>query len=85
MTLDLPGVFWHEPDGLHVDVRGLGPPDPMVAILGHIETTDQNGPITVHHDRQPIYLFPELTERGWSYRQIPGDPGEIRLLLTVQT
>ena len=84
MTHDLPGLFWQEPDGLHIDVRGLDPPEPMVAILGHIEAPGQTGPIIVHHDRQPIYLFPELTERGWKYTQAPGEPGEIRLILTVQ-
>lgn len=80
----LPGTFWQERDGLHVDVRGLEPPEPMVAILGHLERPGQAGPVTVHHDRNPIYLFPELAERGWTCQKIPSvlcDPGEIRLIL----
>jgi hypothetical protein len=85
MSTDFPGTHWVEQDGLHIDVRGLGPPDPMVAILGHLETPGQSGPVTVHHDRNPIYLFPELAERGWTSRQIPGEDGEIRLLLTLLT
>ena len=83
-TTDLPGKHWQEADGLHIDVRGLAPPEPMVAILGHLEQPGQKGPVTVHHDRNPIYLFPELAERGWTSRQIASDlcdPGEIRLIL----
>lgn len=83
MNTDLPGTHWLEADGLHIDVRGLGPPDPMVAILGQLEKPGQAGPVTVHHDRLPIYLFPELAERGWISRQIPGEPGEVRLILTL--
>jgi Uncharacterized conserved protein (DUF2249) len=85
MSRDLPGRHWQESDGLHIDVRGLDPPDPMVAILGQLDHPGQTGPVTVHHDRQPIYLFPELAERGWACRQIPGDTGEIRLFLSRQT
>jgi len=83
MSADLPGKYWNEHDGLHIDVRGLGPPDPMVAILGHLEMPGQAGPVTVHHDRQPIFLFPELAERGWACERIPGEPGEVRLVLTL--
>lgn len=82
MNEGVPGIFWTEHDGLHIDVRGLEPPDPMVAILGHLEQPGQDGPVTVHHDRHPIYLFPELAERGWTYASIPGEPGEVRLILT---
>jgi uncharacterized protein DUF2249 len=82
MKVDLPGKFWQAADGLHVDVRGLEPPEPMVAILGHLETGDQAGPVTVHHDREPIYLYPELAERGWDYRLVKGEPNEVRLILS---
>ena len=79
---DLPGKHWQEGDGLHIDVRGLPPPEPMLAILGQLEQPDQTGPVTVHHDREPIYLYPELAERGWQYRIVPGEPGEVRLILS---
>ena len=81
MSTALPGRYWQEPDGLHVDVRGLGPPDPMVAILGHIDRPGQRGPVIVHHDRNPVYLFPELAERGWRAIRVAGEPGEVRLIL----
>lgn len=88
MKSGLPGRHWMETDGLHIDVRDLDPPGPMVAILGQIDQPGQSGPIIVHHDRHPIYLFPELAERGWTCTQIPADPddpGEIRLLMVPET
>ena len=87
MKTGLPGKHWMDTDGLHIDVRDLEPPGPMVAILGQIDQPGQSGPITVHHDRQPVYLFPELAERGWTCTQIPGDPDdpdEIRLLMVAK-
>jgi uncharacterized protein (DUF2249 family) len=82
MNGDLPGIFWQAVEGLHIDVRGLEPPEPMVAILGHLEAANQAGPVTVHHDREPVYLYPELAERGWDYRLVKGAPGEVRLILS---
>ncbi len=76
---------WRDSDGIHIDVRGLPPPEPMVAILALLERPDvENESVIVHHERQPIYLYPELAERSWNYEIIPGEPGEVRLLLTRQ-
>ncbi len=73
---------WSASDGIHIDVRGLPPPEPMVAILMLLERPGVEGPVTVHHDREPIFLYPELVERGWCHEIIDGEPGEVRLLLT---
>lgn len=81
MSQELPGIHWNAPDGLHIDVRGLPPPEPMIAILRQLEMPNQTGPVTVHHDREPIYLYPELAELGWQYELIQGDQSEVRLLL----
>lgn len=70
-----------EPDGRHIDVRGLEPPNPMVAIIQLIETPDVGSRVVVHHEREPIFLYPELAERGWRWRLVPGEPGEVRILL----
>jgi TusA-related sulfurtransferase len=83
MSEDLPGKHWYEEDELHIDVRGLPPPEPMVAILRQLDRAGQNGPVTVHHDREPIYLYPELAERQWAHSIIPGDEGEVRFKLTL--
>ena len=74
----------HAADGTHIDVRGLSPPEPMVAILTLLESSDVDDRVIVHHDREPVFLYPELVERGWNYEIIAGEPGEVRLLLTRQ-
>ncbi|MCP5075571.1 MAG: DUF2249 domain-containing protein [Rhodobacteraceae bacterium] len=66
---------------MHIETRGLNPPDPAVAILWHIDRPEQNGPVTVYLDRHPIYLFPELVERGWHAEVISGESGNVRLIL----
>ena len=66
----------------HLDVRGLPPPQPLLAILRHIDGQGRDGrALIVHHDRDPALLYPELAERGWQAHPIAGDPGEVRLRL----
>jgi hypothetical protein len=75
------GRRWLEADGVHIDVRGLAPPGPLVAILQLVESTPEATPVIVHHDRDPQLLYPELAERGWSAERIDAPPGEVRLRL----
>jgi hypothetical protein len=73
---------WRDDDGEHIDVRGMVPPAPLVAILTLVDTlADPPPPVIVHHDRDPRLLYPELAERGWVAATVPGDPGEVRLRL----
>jgi len=72
---------WREGDLPHIDVRGLEPPEPMLAILRLLEAAGTGDTVIVHHERDPIYLYPELAERGWTGEIVPGDDGEVRLRL----
>jgi hypothetical protein len=72
---------WSEPDGTHIDVRGLQAPQPLVAILQLLATAAPDALVTVHHDRDPLLLYPELAQIGWWAERIAGDPGEVRLRL----
>ena len=72
---------WRDAAGLHIDVRGLAPPAPLVAILRLVESVADATPVIVHHDRDPRLLYPELAERGWGAETIPGEAGEVRLKL----
>lgn len=72
---------WTDAEGLHVDVRGLQPPQPLVVILELVEAAAGNTPIIVHHDRDPKFLYPELAERGWIAVLLDAPPGEVRLKL----
>jgi len=76
--------LWREQDVPHIDVRGLEPPGPMLAILKLLEAPDTGDKVIVHHERDPIYLYPELAERRWTAEPVDGDPGEVRLRLTRQ-
>ena len=76
-----PGEQWTTPDAVHIEVRGLNAPSPFVMILKLIESLDGGTPVVVHHNRDPLPLYAELAQRGWTVQQIEGDPGEVRLKL----
>jgi hypothetical protein len=75
------GKRWVEADGVHIDVRGLPPPEPLIAILELVESIGDTTPVIVHHERDPQLLYPELAEIGWRAVRIDGAPGEVRLKL----
>ncbi|MFO1112805.1 MAG: DUF2249 domain-containing protein [Rhodospirillales bacterium] len=75
-------AIWHDADGVHIDVRGLPAPAPMVAILQLIDCGAHDGVIVVHHYREPTFLFPELAERNWDHVYLDAGPAELRLKLT---
>ena len=67
--------IWRAPDGLHVDLRGLDPPEPMVTVLQMVDRGEVENALIAHFDREPIFLYPELDERGWSHEVIPHECG----------
>jgi hypothetical protein len=75
------GELWAEADGAHLDVRGLEPPEPLVKILSIIDSGRMDA-LTVHHERDPVFLYPELEARGWVCRITAEIPGEVRLKLS---
>ena len=77
--------IWVDTEGAHIDVRGLAPPEPLVAILELVRAMREPTPVIVHHDRDPQLLYAELAEIGWSARRIEGASGEFRLRLEVGT
>lgn len=75
-------VQWRDGEAAHIDVRGLAPPQPLVAILRLVHSlADGKTPVVVHHDRDPVMLHPELAELGWSAERMTAPVGEVRLLL----
>lgn len=50
-----------------LDNRGLEPPMPMVRTLEAYGALAPGGTLRIHNDRVPIYLLPQLEERGASY------------------
>ncbi|MDO9096063.1 MAG: DUF2249 domain-containing protein [Rubrivivax sp.] len=74
---------WDEADGRHIDVRGLPPPLPLTSILRLVHEACADTVFIVHHDRDPLLLYPELAELGWWADRIAGEPGEVRLRLAA--
>jgi hypothetical protein len=72
---------WRDTDGEHIDVRGLPPPEPLVAILQLVTSITDQTAVIVHHDRDPKMLYPELAQRGWQAERVDAAPGEVRLRL----
>lgn len=78
---------WTTEDGVHLDVRGLECPEPLVQTLTLVERGDVGNVIIVHLDQEPLFLYPELDERGWSHEIVSsacGDPScddDVRLRL----
>ena len=81
VSTDTGAKVWRTDDGVHIDVRGLERPGPMIAILSLIDGSGHEGAVVAHLDREPVFLYPELAERGWSYALAFGEPGEVRLVL----
>jgi uncharacterized protein (DUF2249 family) len=64
-----------------LDVRGLEPPQPMVQVLEAIERLGPEATLEVHHDRRPIFLYPQLEERGFAHETDESEPGCVRILI----
>ena len=67
--------IWRTADADHIDVRNLEPPGPMVAILQAIDGGGVDTALIAHLDREPIFLYPELDDRGWSHEIIQSSCG----------
>ncbi len=73
---------WSDAQGEHIDVRGLPPPQPLVAILSLVrEVQSAGGAVIVHFDRDPLGLYPELAELGWHAERLDAPAGMVRLKL----
>ncbi|WP_294532011.1 DUF2249 domain-containing protein [uncultured Rhodoblastus sp.] len=62
---------WQAEDGLHVDVRGLPCPEPLVTVLRWIDGGEAGDRLTAYLSQEPLLLYAELDERGWRHRLIP--------------
>ena len=64
-----------------VDVRHLEMPQPMHTILENLDTLPKGNALYVYHKRIPVFLLPELAERGYDYRVNEIKDGDVRLLI----
>lgn len=66
---------------MHLDNRGLHPPEPMIRILEAVDNMHGAGRLVALMDREPRFLFPELEARGLQYTCVPAEQG---FVLTVE-
>lgn len=50
-----------------MDNRALSPPEPLLKILAACDSLRPGDRIEAEMDRRPIFLFPELEDRGLRY------------------
>ncbi len=62
------------------DVRAMPMPQPMLHILEQLETLHSDKALFVYHKKVPMFLLPELKERGYLYA-IKEDAGTILMLI----
>lgn len=66
---------------IRLDVRRLEPPWPMVRVLEAIERLEPGGRLEVIHDRRPLFLYPQLDERGFRHTTDEPEPGVVRIAI----
>lgn len=64
-----------------IDVRNLEMPGPMMTILDALGQLPGENALFVYHKRIPVYLLPELSDRGFEYRIREVSDGEVYLLI----
>lgn len=70
-----------DPLTMTLDVRGLEPPLPMVRILERLERLGPGQRLEVVHDRRPVFLYPQLDERGFLHETHEPEPGVVRIVI----
>ena len=62
-----------------LDVRGLEPPHPLVRVLEALDRLPAGGELVVLHERRPVFLYPQLEERGFAHETDEPSAGVIRI------
>ena len=68
--------MWRTAEGVHLDLRGLPLPELTATVLRTIESGEIDAALVGHFDAEPISLYPELEERGWSHEIIESHCGD---------
>lgn len=70
-----------EADTVYLDVRGLEPPQPMAMILETLAKLAASKTLIVQHERIPMFLYPKLNEKGFSYETHEIDQHNVQLII----
>jgi uncharacterized protein (DUF2249 family) len=69
------------PRTVTLDVRGLEPPLPMVRVLERLDVLGAGEQLEVIHSRRPLFLYPQLDERGFVHETDELEPGVVRIVV----
>ena len=64
-----------------IDVRALEMPKPMLTIIDALDNLKDDTALYVYHKRIPVFLLPELSQKGFEYRIKEIEDGEVHLLI----
>jgi uncharacterized protein (DUF2249 family) len=64
-----------------IDVRGLEPPEPMARVLEALEQLSPDQQLEVLLDRRPMFLYPQLDDRGFTHDTDNSHPGLVRIVI----
>lgn len=73
------------PPAVVLDNRGLEPPQPMMRILETLETLPEGATLLAINEREPLFLYPELAERGYAYETTPHPDGSFHIAIVRGT
>ncbi|MFB6073191.1 MAG: DUF2249 domain-containing protein [Halobacterium sp.] len=63
-----------------LDVRAMGPPDPMVETLETLPDLDDDVVLVQVNDRAPQHLYPKLDDRGYEYATVERDDAVVTVV-----
>jgi uncharacterized protein (DUF2249 family) len=66
---------------VRLDVRGLEAPLPMVRVLERLDTLGPGEALEIIHSRRPLFLYPQLDERGFVHETTEPEPGVVRIVV----
>lgn len=66
---------------IRLDNRDLEPPEPMRRTLEMLNRLKEGQVLEIHNDRKPMFLYPQLDERGYRYEteEQPDGSAKVRI------
>jgi uncharacterized protein (DUF2249 family) len=64
-----------------IDVRGLEAPQPMLRILERLDSLGPGETLVVLHDRRPLFLYPQIEDRGFEHETQESGPALVRIVI----
>ncbi|HET6402112.1 MAG TPA: DUF2249 domain-containing protein [Candidatus Kapabacteria bacterium] len=71
----------HDATVIELDVAGLEPPEPMQRILIALSTLGEGSSLLIHHHREPLLLYDQLTQRGFHWKTEKIAEGQYKILI----